>query len=214
MFINRYCFRSLHSLGCLATRFESTVATPDLVDFRIGKIVNIRKHENADKLFVSQIQIEKPPIPTAGEEKPLFGKTVQVCSGLVGLVPMSELLNSCVVLVMNLKPSKMRGVKSQAMLLAAERETPDKEPGFEVEVVRPPKNGEIGQVLEFKGFERDQSVMPKRLKGKKWLEIDEFLKTNDNGEVCYKEGNCTLGIPDSRGREACKVQKLINCHVR
>ncbi|KAF6006945.1 hypothetical protein HII12_004870 [Brettanomyces bruxellensis] len=111
----------------ISRRFNSTLAvTPRLLDLRIGKIVEIKKHENADKLYVSQVAVSgaKPDESSQGK---LDGniehvtKTVQVCSGLVGFVPKSELLNKRVVLVMNLKPSKMRGVRSEAMLLAAEK---------------------------------------------------------------------------------------------
>lgn len=51
-----------------------------------------------------------------GEAKPRT-----VVSGLVAFVPKEELQDRLVVLVCNMKPQKMRGVESQAMLLCAFR---------------------------------------------------------------------------------------------
>ncbi len=51
-----------------------------------------------------------------GEEAPRT-----VVSGLAGKIPMEELANALVVVVCNLKPANMRGVKSEAMLMAASR---------------------------------------------------------------------------------------------
>lgn len=43
----------------------------------------------------------------------------QVVSGLVKHIPLDEMQGRSVVLVANLKPGNMRGIKSQAMVLAA-----------------------------------------------------------------------------------------------
>jgi methionine--tRNA ligase beta chain len=68
----------------------------------------IEKHPDADSLYVEQIDV--------GEEAPRT-----VVSGLAGKIPMEELANALVVVVCNLKPANMRGVKSEAMLMAASR---------------------------------------------------------------------------------------------
>ncbi|VEU23308.1 DEKNAAC104435 [Brettanomyces naardenensis] len=116
---------------------------------------------------------------------------------------------------MNLKPSKMRGIKSEAMLLAAERESEQAESGFEVEVVRPPREGEAGQQVEFKGYERGGEDTTKRLKKKDWEEIAELLRTNEAGEVCFKEAESTLGLTSPGGiRVTCQVKTLTNSKVR
>ena len=44
---------------------------------------------------------------------------MQVVSGLAKFIPLEDLAGRRVVIVANLKPANMRGVKSQAMVLAA-----------------------------------------------------------------------------------------------
>lgn len=65
------------------------------------------QHPDAETLFVSVVDL--------GEEK----RTV--VSGLVGLVEQKELVGRLGVFLCNLKPAKMRGVQSEAMLMCASR---------------------------------------------------------------------------------------------
>ena len=48
-------------------------------------------------------------------------ETRTVVSGFAGLVPMEDLEGSLAVFLCNLRPFKMRGVESRAMLLCASR---------------------------------------------------------------------------------------------
>lgn len=75
-------------------------------DMRIGKILEISKHPEADTLYVEQVDI--------GEAKPR-----QIISGLVKFCPESELLGRMAVFLVNLKPAKMRGVMSEGMIMCA-----------------------------------------------------------------------------------------------
>lgn len=79
---------------------------PSCLDIRVGKIVEISKHPDADTLYVSKIEV--------GEETPRT-----VVSGLVNFYSIEELKDRMVVLLCNLKPSKMRGVESTGMVLCA-----------------------------------------------------------------------------------------------
>ena len=76
------------------------------VDLKVGVLTNVRRHENADSLYVEDVQ--------CGEAEPR-----QVVSGLVKHIPIAEMEGRKVVIVANLKAGNMRGVKSQAMVLAA-----------------------------------------------------------------------------------------------
>ncbi|KAK6456851.1 uncharacterized protein RJT20DRAFT_1438 [Scheffersomyces xylosifermentans] len=155
-----------------------TNAAPSLLNLRVGKIIHVQQHENADKLYVSQIQIEK-----AGEGSETV-PTVQVCSGLVQFIPLEQMKNRRVVVLTNLKPSKMRGVKSEAMLLATEKTTSiDSGQETKVELINPPITAEIGEKLHFHGFPSDSE--PPRLKSKIWEEIQSHLRTNGKGEAAY-----------------------------
>lgn len=80
--------------------------TPSRLDIRIGKIVEVSKHPDADALYVEKIDL--------GEEAPRT-----VVSGLVNFIPFEEMQGRMVVVLCNLKAAKMRGVESQGMVLCA-----------------------------------------------------------------------------------------------
>ncbi len=71
-----------------------------------AKIISVEQHPNADKLYVLQLDI--------GEEE-----TRTIVSGLVGHYSPEDLVEKTIVLVRNLKPAQLRGIKSNGMLLAA-----------------------------------------------------------------------------------------------
>ncbi|KXZ47587.1 hypothetical protein GPECTOR_34g746 [Gonium pectorale] len=84
------------------------------LDVRVGRIVKAWKHPDADSLYVEEVDV--------GEDKPR-----QVVSGLVRFIPAADqLVGRRVVLLCNLKPAAMRGVQSQAMVLAATSKEGDK----------------------------------------------------------------------------------------
>ena len=82
-----------------------TIDELDKVKLKVGQIVNVERIEKADKLYKLTVDL--------GTEK----RTI--VSGLVKYYSPEELLNKQVVVVVNLKPVKLRGVESQGMLLAA-----------------------------------------------------------------------------------------------
>lgn len=175
-------------------RFQSTSAikpiiTPNILDLRVGYIKDIRRHENADSLYVSQIQIGPD------EQKDI----VQVCSGLVGLIPMEKLHQSRVVIVNNLKPSKMRGVKSEAMLLCADAATEEGQPPL-VDPVVPPPDSPLGQSLNF--TDTEAVSQKKRLKSQQFADVADELTVDNNYNVVWRSTHklegCTAGKDDSR----------------
>lgn len=76
------------------------------LEIRTGKIIEVERHANADKLYIVQIDI--------GE------KTLQTVTSLVPYYTQEELLGKNVVVLCNLDKAKMRGVTSECMLLCAE----------------------------------------------------------------------------------------------
>lgn len=66
-----------------------TVAYADFarLEMRVGKIVEVKRHENADKLYIVQVDVGKTlqtvtsPVPYYSEEE-LMGKTVVVLCNL------------------------------------------------------------------------------------------------------------------------------------
>ena len=77
------------------------------VELKVGKIMNVTDHENADKLFVVTID--------DGTED---GRTI--CAGLKEYYTAEQMMGKSVVFVANLKPRKLRGVMSEGMMLAAD----------------------------------------------------------------------------------------------
>lgn len=95
----------------------------------------------------------------------------------------------------------MRGVKSLAMVLAAD------ENGTKVELVNPPPSSELGERLFF--GETASNEVPSRLKPKVWEAIQAQLGTNEKGEVVFDGAK----LQNKLG-EAAVVDTLVNCPVR
>ena len=77
------------------------------LDIRVGTIVDVKQHPDADALYVESIDL--------GEE----GGPRTIVSGLVKFVPLDKMQGRRVLVLTNLKPSKLRGVESHGMVLCA-----------------------------------------------------------------------------------------------
>ena len=78
------------------------------LELRIGTIVAIEDHPNANKLFVLRVDL--------GEPEPR-----QLVAGLRPYYPdPAKLLGKQIVVVANLAPALLRGIESRGMLLAAQ----------------------------------------------------------------------------------------------
>jgi len=84
-----------------------TIDDFDKVDLRVAKVLEVKKHPNADKLLVLQLEV--------GDE------TRQVVSGIAKYYEPEDLVGKNVILVYNLKPIKLRGIESHGMVLAASK---------------------------------------------------------------------------------------------
>ncbi|EPQ27434.1 uncharacterized protein PFL1_04972 [Pseudozyma flocculosa PF-1] len=111
---------------------------PSMVDLRVGKIVNISRHPDADSLYLEQVDFGEPEGPR------------QILSGLVKYVPIEKMENRMVIGVCNLKPASMRGIKSYGMLLCASTKGTANEA---VEPVSPPEGSKPGDRVYVEGFE-------------------------------------------------------------
>ena len=74
----------------------------------VGEVLESKKHEKADKLLVSKVDIG--------------GEVRQIVSGIAEHVDPNEFVGKKVVVLANLKPVKIRGVESQGMIICAENE--------------------------------------------------------------------------------------------
>ena len=130
--------------------------SPSLIDLRVGHILKAIKHPEADSLYVSTIAMgDKAGTDDTSEYEGQVVRTV--CSGLNGLVPLEEMQGRKVVVVCNLKPVKMRGVKSCAMVLAASprlKEGEEDHHAGPVELVTPPSEAKAGERVFFEEIGR------------------------------------------------------------
>lgn len=78
------------------------------IDLRVGKIVEADKHPDADKLLVFKVKVG-PEIRT-------------IVSGIKNWYEPEDLIGTKVVVLMNLEFRKIRGIESQGMMLAAEKD--------------------------------------------------------------------------------------------
>lgn len=148
------------------------------LDLRIGKILEVDRHPDADALYVEKIDCGDPTGPRT------------VISGLVKHVPMEEMRNRNVVVLCNLKPAKMRGILSEAMVMCAS--TPDK-----VELLGTPDGAQPGDRVVFDGYpgEPDVELNPKK---KIWEQVAVDIKTDGDGVAVYKE--CQFKISGKSGQ--------------
>merc|ERR1711953_1181928 len=162
------------------------------LSMKVGKIVECVKHPDADALYLEKIE--------CGEAQPR-----QVISGLVKHIPIEEMQNRMVVILCNLKPAKMRGIMSEAMVMCAS--TPEK-----VEILAPPSGAAPGDVVTVPGFEGapDEMIKPTNKKAVSIFEqLAPDLKTNDNGEASYK------GVAwEVKGKGSITSQSLKNVQVK
>ena len=76
------------------------------LEIKIAKIKEVNDHPNADKLYVIKID--------------LGDKEKQIVAGIKTSYTKEDLVGKQIVVVDNLEPALLRGIESQAMLLAAQ----------------------------------------------------------------------------------------------
>ncbi|CAD6573333.1 MAG: G4 quadruplex nucleic acid binding protein [Tremellales sp. Tagirdzhanova-0007] len=128
----------------VAHKEEPSGPMPSMIDMRVGKVLDVKKHPDAESLYVEQIDVGEPEPRT-------------VCSGLVKYMSEDEIRGATIIVICNLKPVAMRGVKSYAMLLCASSKDGKEEGG--VEFVLPPTGSQAGERVYFEG-EKYESLQP------------------------------------------------------
>uniref|UniRef100_A0A673G4L4 Tyrosine--tRNA ligase n=1 Tax=Sinocyclocheilus rhinocerous TaxID=307959 RepID=A0A673G4L4_9TELE len=159
---------------------------PSRLDIRVGKVISVEKHPDADSLCLEKIDV--------GEEQPRT-----VVSGLVAYLSQEQLQDRLVVLLCNLKPQKMRGIESQAMLLCASVEGEPRK----VEPLDPPEGSVPGDRVYVEGYESgkpDDELKPKKKVFEK-LQVD--LKISGECVAQWKEQNLMTKL----GQITCKTLK-------
>jgi len=155
------------------------------LDMRVGHIRNAKRHPDADSLYVEEID--------CGDENPRT-----VISGLVKFIPEEEMQDRMAIVLCNLKPSKMRGILSEAMVMCAS--TPDK-----VEILSPPAGSKPGDPVHVEGYTRnpDAQLNPKK---KIFEACAPDLKVNSSREATYKGVKWTVNGSSILAPSLCEVQ--------
>ncbi|KAK6161631.1 hypothetical protein DH2020_005012 [Rehmannia glutinosa] len=110
------------------------------LDLRVGKILKAWRHEEADSLYVEEVDVGEPEPRT-------------ICSGLVKYIPLHLLQDRNVIVLANLKPRNMRGVKSFGMLMAASDATHEN-----VEFLAPPEGAVPGERVWFGSLDEKDNL--------------------------------------------------------
>lgn len=106
----------------LFAKCEYTEEPFSKLNLKIANVIKVRDHPDAKKLYILDIDL--------GEHKR------QLVAGMKAYYSKQELTGKNIVIISNLKPAKLRGIESQGMLLAAEKddtvkvlEAPNSKPG-------------------------------------------------------------------------------------
>ncbi|ORY87118.1 tRNA synthetases class I-domain-containing protein [Protomyces lactucae-debilis] len=153
------------------------------IELRVGEITEVKKHPEADTLYVETISF--------GDVMP----SRTVVSGLANHFTLEEMQGRRLIAICNLKPSKLRGVTSEAMVLCAA----DKEADV-VEFVEPPADAALGTLVKVEGFEGTHDEKNTKV----WSEVVAELKTNDDKVATYK------GVPLMVDGKALTAKTLCN----
>ncbi|OON17557.1 putative methionine--tRNA ligase, beta subunit, partial [Opisthorchis viverrini] len=173
----------------LATAGEAAVDVGRL-DMRIGRIVEVSRHPDADSLYVEKVDL--------GE-----GRLRTVVSGLVKFVPLEELQNRIGIFMCNLKPAKMRGVESEAMLMCASAP----EAGVVEPLVIGSEDVKLGDPVIVPGFEHnpDSQLNPKK---KIFEQVKPDLRVDQDGYATYKGVRWTLKSSPSTLIKSAKLKDV------
>lgn len=141
-------------------------------DLRVGKVVTVAHHPEADGLFHLTIDVGG-------------GETRSVCAGLRKFLSDSEMEGRLVVLVCNLKPRKLRGIDSEAMCLAGSV-TADGGEKETVVPIAPPPDASPGSFVVVDGISGNRTVVDgKFVNGKTWEKVSSRFAVKD-GVACYE----------------------------
>ena len=163
------------------------------VALRAATILEAGSHPEADSLLVCKVDCGE----VTETDEPAEPRTV--VAGLAGKIPVEDLVGRKVVCLTNLKPAKMRGIESSAMLLAAsdggdgDNET--------VELLTVPDSVPNGELISFEGKDPSEPDEVLKSKGamKVWDRVKTCLKANEIGEATYVNENNVHRMMTSAG---------------
>jgi glutamyl-tRNA synthetase len=160
------------------------------LDIRVGRILKVWEHEEADKLYCEEIDV--------GEDEPR-----QIASGLRPYLAKEDMEGRLCLVLCNLKERKLVGFPSHGMVLCASNAD-----HTNVRLVSPPVDAKVGERVTVPDFsfegEEGEPYAENKLGKKKVVEnIVPYLVTNEYGTPQFlgrpfltSGGVCTSPIPD------------------
>lgn len=140
--------------------------------FIVGKVVEVSKHPESDKLYIEKIDLGEESGPRT------------ILSGLQHHITEEAFLNKYVLVAANLEPRKIGGIPSAGMVLCAGTEDKSK-----VEVLNIPEGVPAGERIIFPGHEGTPEPVLKKKLAKHYENVAVDLKTDDKGNAVWQ------GIP-------------------
>lgn len=172
------------------------------IAFRAATIVQVMPHPDVDSLLVGSLD--------CGDS---FDQLRTFVASIAGKVEQNDLLGKKVVAVTNLKPAKIRGIDSEAVLLTATNGKTGQEEV--VDLLSVPGEVPNGTLLTVEGKDTIQPDVLLKSKGalKAFDRAKAALRTNNSGEVVWLDsnGNC-FKLKTSAG--AAMASKVPNGNVR
>lgn len=168
---------------------EQSENTPDKADFRVGRILSAEKHPDADTLGILRVNVGSE----LGEKS--------IVSNLLNYYTLEQLTGLDVVVLCNMKSSKIRGVESEGLVLCAYNEA-------KYEPLKVSEGSATGEKLFVEGFQTTGEVLQLNPKKKVWDKIQAEFRTNDAGDVLWKE----FGLLSLAGEKV--TSTLSNCHIK
>jgi methionine--tRNA ligase beta chain len=140
----------------------------EILEIRVGKIVEVTKHPEADSLYVEKVDVGEATGPRT------------IVSGLVRFCTAEFLLNRKVIVLCNLKPRPLKGVVSHGMLLCASDADKSK-----VSPLSPPEECPVGELVQFEGH-RIAPAEAGNKATKAFSKIAEEFFVNENSLATFK----------------------------
>lgn len=142
------------------------------LDLRIGTVVEAVKAPDADTLYLTKVDIG--------------GEFRSIVAGFAKFVTVEELLGKNVVVLCNIKASKLRGHLSEGMIMCAKI-------ADILEPLEPPANARAGDLVCCHSYDR---VLPdnERHKNKLYDPLAADMQTDDELIACYK--GSSLYVPE------------------
>lgn len=145
---------------------KEVLDSANYLDVRVGKIINIEPHPDADTLYKEEIDIGG-------------GVIKKVITGVRNFVPIEQMQGRHVVVFCNIKPSKIRGLPSEGMVFAASNED-----HTVVQLLDPPADTPIGTRVIF--GEHNGTPVECDKKGNLWKDCCPHCTIDADGFACYK----------------------------